>query len=135
MLASVVTSASAWLSAFQGPRVPDSRAVRSRAAASQIVALDVVISKGAETESTQGFVKEEVPDYMKVTSPLHGTAEAAPGRPVTRYRMIAPEWRCTAPHRAARCSHLPIPLFPFKALHLVPVPRSRSETCIRASAT
>jgi len=39
--------------------------VRSRAAASQIVALDVVISKGAETESTQGFVKEEVPEYMK----------------------------------------------------------------------
>ena len=105
----VTTAASVVLSAFQGPRVPDSRAVRSRAAAGQIVALDVVVDKGAETESTQGFVKEELPDYMKVTSPLHGTAEAAPGRPGTRYRMHAPEWGCTASHRATRGSHHPIP--------------------------
>ena len=110
----VTTAASVVLSAFQGPRVPDSRAVRSRAAAGQIVALDVVVDKGAETESTQGFVKEELPDYMKVTSPLHGTAEAAPGRPGTRYRMHAPEWGCTASHRATRGSHHPIPpLLPF----------------------
>ena len=55
----VTTAASVVLSAFQGPRVPDSRAVRSRAAAGQIVALDVVVDKGAgETESThdaEGF--------------------------------------------------------------------------------
>ena len=73
LYALVTTAASVVLSAFQGPRVPDSRAVRSRAAAGQIVALDVVVDKGAETESTQGFVKEELPDYMKVArvSPLH----------------------------------------------------------------
>lgn len=59
------------LSAFQAPRAPGSRRGQSRSAASQIVALDIVVDKGADTKSTQGFVKEETPDYMKVASPLH----------------------------------------------------------------
>ena len=97
----VTTAASVVLSAFQGARAPCSRSARSRSDASQIVALDVVVDKGTETESTQGFVKEELPDYMKVASPLHGTAEAPPGRPSTHHSMHAPESRYSAPNRAA----------------------------------